>query len=235
MKYASKECGRCSRILPANEMLKAAERISTGSSDHYSLKNGSYKPTGTTRTYKNETVFLCPECAEKRRVWQKRKLGLSAGAGAVLLAIYAFSGEPESVTRELPSEGMIAAPETEPDVPMSLTPSSGPLENAREVREASPEQVSEPSPLIPDGHAAPSDKEMVEQLDNWIGLALSDDRDTEWSMGNQRGMIQVSAAPSSGGRTCRAFTVNVRENGVSRQIGNGRRCASMGNGGWVDE
>ena len=238
MKYATKECADCSVILPANEMKRATDRISSGTTERYTLVQGGYKQTGKTQSYRSKAIFLCPGCAEKRRVWRNRKLGLVAGVVAPfvpLVMISAFSeyqkGSAQGSSSEAAVQESVATSAVET---VTYPPPSALADTASTPAVAATEDGPEPALATTEGRGGADDQAMLGYIENWIELALSDNRDTEWSMEGRKGVVEVTAAPSIGGRVCRSYRVIIFEDSASREIGAGSRCATMGNGGWVD-
>ena len=68
-RYADRECSDCGMILPANQMVRARDKVISGGADRYTRHSGT--GVNSTRSghdvrYRIETVDLCPNCVNIR-------------------------------------------------------------------------------------------------------------------------------------------------------------------------
>ncbi len=235
MKYANKECADCNVILPANEMVKATDRIYSGTTKRFTRVRGNYQQTGATQNYRTKSIFLCPGCSTKRRIWRNRKIGLATGAAAALLVVNGLSEKPTALEPSSTSEAVVTKRNAKSEMPTSIASNpSERNETADTAKIAVTTQETKPSLRKIENTRDASDDDMIGYIENYIQLALSDNRNTEWSMENREGFVEVTSAPSSDGRVCRNFKVFILDGTVSRQIGGGTKCKTLGTAGWID-
>lgn len=230
-KYAMKECHDCSQVLPANEMFRRSGTAVTGrtQSTTYARERvgGAPNITKTTPIHSSAThtrefsYFLCPECAERRRLATRRFILLAIFIGiplALLAAIFFLQPSrqtsSEQITSDQYSDNKPESDAAGPSAPAEATNEEiaqrveGPTEEAG-VQAEPPVNISTADKISP----------RPDQLTGAVAAALDTGKPKAIKVGQRTWLVLVSEPVETATGTCRNVSIGDQQSTWCR--GNG--------------